>query len=122
MNNSADRQSGNARGRVGHLLGDYSGEITLSTFRDDNFYNHFVAPYNANTIGTLEITSTMDTSYGTTSSGVAVTTVITALVRIAESPELAVTTGEMIETVNFKVVADTLPTVSITQLTGALVS
>lgn len=114
-NNCPDRQSGNARGRVGHILGDWTGEFSLSCWRDDDFYTNFVAPFANNAVGTVVITATMDTAYGTTAGTSPVTLTMTLYVRVNEAPDLAVTSGEMIETVNFKVVVDTLPTIAITQ-------
>jgi hypothetical protein len=114
-NNCPDRQSGNIRGRVGHILGDWTGEFSLSCWRDDDFYTNFVAPFASNAVGTVVITATMDTAYGTTAGTSPVTLTTTLYVRVNEVPDLAVTTGEMIETVNFKVVVDTLPTIALTQ-------
>lgn len=121
MNNSGDRVSGNARGRVGHVLGDWTGELEITTWRDDDFYTHFVEPFASNTIGTAVITATMDDTFGTVASGTPLTMTITLYVRVADSPALAVQSGDMTETVNFKVVMDTHPTIAVTQATSGII-
>jgi len=64
-NTLPDRQSGASRGRSGMHLGDFTGQITISTWRNSETDAYFRAPYsNADPTGTLIATWTIGTAYG----------------------------------------------------------
>lgn len=101
----------------GFSYGDASGVITLKTWRDEDFYAHFITPYSAETIGTLVITATVDTSYGSfAASGGPYTAIWTGYVRAAEEPSMALTRGEMVDTITLEATYDVYPSLVVYSL------
>ena len=90
-------------------FGQATGEVELKVWRDEEFYAHFVAPYDAMSIGTLVITATVDDSYGTHANGSAYTAIWTAYTRAKARPEMGLVRGEMTDTVTLDVIFDTYP-------------
>lgn len=98
------------RGARGFSLGNYGIEATLKTWRDDSFYSHFVAPYAAETIGTLVVTATVDTGYGSFACGSAYKAIWTIYARCLEAPALPENSKDLIETVKLTGVQDATST------------
>lgn len=120
LNNTPDKQSGDAKGRKGFVVGDYSGNIELSVWRNENSDADWVSPFYNNSLGTVVITATMDTSYGTIG-GAAVTMTYTAYCRVEAPNDLTVNTGDLVDTVTLRVMADTsLPVLTLTQNVDSL--
>lgn len=102
-------------------LGDLTGEVTLKTWRDSDFYGSFVAPYATETIGTLIITATVDTMYGTLDTGSSMKAIWTAYVRQDKRPDLPLTRGDMVDTITLQVVTDVAPSLVIhSKFSGSL--
>lgn len=92
-------------------FGQTFGQVELKTWRDDSFFAQFIAPYETEAIGTLIITATVDTGYGTHADGSAYTAVITAYTRVSERQELSMQRGEMTDTTMLEVIYDASPSV-----------
>lgn len=100
---SPDKQSGSARGRWGHGVGDYEATVAMDMWRSDSS-DEWVDPFYANTVGTLVITGTMDTSYGTVAAATAMTFTLTAHCMVEMPNDLPASDGDIIDTVNLKVI------------------
>ncbi len=98
------------RGRRSFAMGNYTIEAELTTWRDDSFYTHFIAPFGAETIGTLVVTATVDTSYGSFACGSAYKAIWTIYARCPEAPNLPENTKELLETINLSGVQDATST------------
>ena len=112
-NSSPDKQSGSARGRQAHAVGDFECEITIDVWRNDGVDTLFVSPFYDNSEGTLVITATMDVGYGTITGAVPVEMVITAECMVQEPDDLPTGNGDLIDTFVLKVVNDTALTVAL---------
>lgn len=123
MNNYPDRQSGDARGRYNYVVGDYTGAVNLSVWRDDSSADHWVNPFYSETLGTLAITATMDTSYGTITGGNAVTLTYTAYCRVEMPNDMPGSRDDVVDDVVLRTMNNTaLPILTITAESTGLVS
>lgn len=117
--NYGDRQSGSARGRVGHALGDYKCSVELGVWRNDYSAEKWVDPFYTGAVGTLVITGYPATV--TLTGGLPPTFSFTAHLQVKEPNPLNTGGGDLIDKVTLGAVADsTLPVFSLTQETGAL--
>jgi len=98
------------RGRRGFAMGNYGVNVELKTWRDDSFYTHFVTPFGGETIGTLVVTATVDTGYGSFACGSAYKAIWTIYARCPEAPNLPQNSKDLIETVNLVGVQDAVST------------
>lgn len=95
-----------------YSYGQATGEVELKVWRDDSsFFSDFVSSYNDETVGTLVITASVDTSYGSFSDGSAYRAIWTVYVRTPERPEMAMTRGEMVDTIKLQTIYDTYPSI-----------
>lgn len=119
--NFADKQAGTAKGRVGHVLGDYEDNIELTVWRNENSHANWVNPFYTGAVGTLVITGYTDSSLGTlTGSGVPTLT-FTAYCKVEAPNDLNAQTGDLIDTVALRAVVDTaMPTFTLTQESATL--
>lgn len=93
--------------------GQATGEVELKVWADDDFYAHYVTPYDAMTVGTLVITANVDVSYGTQASGTGYTAIWTVYTRVPARPEMALARGEMVDTVTLTAIYDSYPSLAI---------
>jgi hypothetical protein len=117
--NFADRQSGNARGRVGHALGDYSCGVEIGVWRHEESAEKWVDPFFTGAVGTLVITGYPATV--TLTGGLPPTFTFTAHLQAKEPNPLNTGRSDLIDKVTLGAVADsTLPVFSLTQQLGTL--
>ena len=119
--NFADRQSGNAKGRIGFVLGDYEGAVEMSVWRNEDSHDNWVNPFYTGSTGTLVITASAPVANGTLTGGLAPTLVYTAYCRVDAPNDLNAKSGDLMDTVKLRTMADvSLPAFSVTQESASL--
>ena len=100
QNNTPDGIASSVRGRKRLSIGDFTGNVTLSMPRDSSFNTWFVDQYGNATQGTLTISGTLSTDYGTTLSSDALSFGLTSYLMV--NPVTQPTgQGELIDSVVF---------------------
>lgn len=64
-NNTPEGQAASVRGRKFHSIGNYTGNASLNMSRDDDFDLWFIDEFGHGTAGTLVMSGTLATTYGT---------------------------------------------------------
>lgn len=119
--NFADKQSGTAKGRVGHVLGDYEASIELTVWRNEDSHTNWVNPFYTGAVGTLVVTGYTDSSLGTLTGGGVPTLTFTAYCKVEAPNDLNAQTGDLVDTVVLRPVVDTaMPTFTLTQESSTL--
>ncbi len=121
--NTPDRQSGSARGRFNYAVGDYTGQISMDVWRNEDASDNYVAPFYADPdhAGEFMVIATIDSDYGEAGTGNPVTLTYTANVVLTSPIDMATSKDDLVDSVEFKVVNDTPVTLSITAENSGLV-
>lgn len=103
-----DVTSSSQRGRRTHVLGNFTGEVNLGLWRDDNQGSYFENLFASETVGTLIMTgtATAQANGGTVTGGTAQSMVLTAYCRV-KPYDWNSTDGELIDTVPLQIMSDT---------------
>jgi len=107
MNNLYDGQAASVRGRSNIALGDYTGNVSISMGRDDDFDIWFVDEYGAGTAGTFVLSGTLASSYGTLLGGTNIYFDHTFYVDVNPTTQ-PTGQGELIDSVEFTLLSHSL--------------
>lgn len=107
QNNIPEGQAASVRGRKRFSIGDYTGNFSLNMGRDEDFDLWFIDEFGAGTCGTMVMSGTLATSYGTLLGGTQIHFDHTFYLSVEPSTQ-PTGQGELVDAVSFKLLDHSL--------------